>query len=166
MTNDGRTLVGTLHGFDQLQNCILTSSQERVFSADDEPQVPPVSLRTPVSFQPYLPYILPLYPPFDWTCVGVPCVLSLFSVICITTTDPTMTLSLTLITRTFTLILYSYTYAHSHSYSHMLLHTRPVPGPNTQVVDLGLYLLRGDNIAIVGELDTVLGAYNTADAAE
>jgi len=54
-----------------------------------------------------------------------------------------MTPSLTLLTLTLTLTLTCF--AHSAD-------------PGTQVVDLGLYLLRGDNIAIVGELDTVLGA--------
>ena len=39
MTNDGRTLVATLHGFDQYQNCILTNAQERIYSKEEEPTV-------------------------------------------------------------------------------------------------------------------------------
>jgi len=34
LTSDGRTLVGTLTGFDQYQNLILTSCHERVWSED------------------------------------------------------------------------------------------------------------------------------------
>jgi U6 snRNA-associated Sm-like protein LSm8 len=32
ITSDGRNIVGTLKGFDQLQNLVLTDSHERVFS--------------------------------------------------------------------------------------------------------------------------------------
>jgi len=73
VTNDGRTLVGTLHGFDQLQNCILTSSQERVFSADEEPQVPPFCFASLLLSSTFL---------LSSLC-HVPCVISLISMICI-----------------------------------------------------------------------------------
>ena len=36
ITNDGRTLLGILHGFDQLQNVILTNSCERIYSMDQD----------------------------------------------------------------------------------------------------------------------------------
>ena len=35
ITNDGRNLVGTIHGMDQHTNVILTNSQERIFSEDE-----------------------------------------------------------------------------------------------------------------------------------
>ncbi|PRP73907.1 hypothetical protein PROFUN_15465 [Planoprotostelium fungivorum] len=34
LTNDGRNIVGTLRGFDQLVNIILEESHERVYSSD------------------------------------------------------------------------------------------------------------------------------------
>ncbi|GAA6063677.1 hypothetical protein JCM10212_000413 [Sporobolomyces blumeae] len=36
VTQDGRTIVGELKGFDQTTNVILSGSTERVFSTDDE----------------------------------------------------------------------------------------------------------------------------------
>ena len=39
VTNDGRTLVGELHGFDQMQNIILTKTVERIFAEDEDPQL-------------------------------------------------------------------------------------------------------------------------------
>lgn len=34
VTNDGRNIVGTLKGFDQVQNLILADTHERVYSED------------------------------------------------------------------------------------------------------------------------------------
>ena len=34
ITSDGRNIVGTLKGFDQVQNLILAESHERVYSED------------------------------------------------------------------------------------------------------------------------------------
>ena len=34
ITSDGRNIVGTLKGFDQVQNVVLSDSHERVFSLD------------------------------------------------------------------------------------------------------------------------------------
>ncbi|GAA5943702.1 U6 snRNA-associated Sm-like protein LSm8 [Sporobolomyces koalae] len=36
VTQDGRTIVGELKGFDQTTNVILSGSTERVFSTDEE----------------------------------------------------------------------------------------------------------------------------------
>lgn len=44
LTCDGRTIVGTLAGYDQLQNLILKSCEERVHSPDGPVDVVPLGL--------------------------------------------------------------------------------------------------------------------------
>lgn len=44
LTNDGRHIVGTLTGFDKVQNIILTSSFERIYSRDTPTETVPLGL--------------------------------------------------------------------------------------------------------------------------
>ena len=44
VTCDGRSIVGTLVGYDQLQNLILKGSSERVYSPDGPVEVVPLGL--------------------------------------------------------------------------------------------------------------------------
>jgi U6 snRNA-associated Sm-like protein LSm8 len=44
ITCDGRSIVGVLAGFDQLQNLILKEASERVYSPDAEPETVPLGL--------------------------------------------------------------------------------------------------------------------------
>ncbi len=44
VTNDGRHIVGTLTGFDKVQNIILTSSFERIYSRDTATETVPLGL--------------------------------------------------------------------------------------------------------------------------
>jgi len=41
---DGRTIIGTLSGFDQRSNIILSNSTERVYSADEAVEEVPLGL--------------------------------------------------------------------------------------------------------------------------
>uniref|UniRef100_A0A7S1FWY7 U6 snRNA-associated Sm-like protein LSm8 n=1 Tax=Corethron hystrix TaxID=216773 RepID=A0A7S1FWY7_9STRA len=44
LTGDGRIIVGTLAGYDQLQNLVLQSAHERVYSADLPVELVPLGL--------------------------------------------------------------------------------------------------------------------------
>ena len=44
VTNDGRHIVGTLTGFDRVQNIILTGSFERIYSRDTAAETVPLGL--------------------------------------------------------------------------------------------------------------------------
>ncbi|KAJ1983209.1 U6 snRNA-associated Sm-like protein [Dimargaris verticillata] len=44
VTSDGRVIVGTLKGFDQVTNIVLADCQERIFSPDDGVEMAPLGL--------------------------------------------------------------------------------------------------------------------------
>jgi U6 snRNA-associated Sm-like protein LSm8 len=44
LTCDGRLLVGTLIGHDQVQNLILNDAQERIYSEDEDVELVPLGL--------------------------------------------------------------------------------------------------------------------------
>mmetsp|Transcript_32508 Transcript_32508/g.64452 ORF Transcript_32508/g.64452 Transcript_32508/m.64452 type:complete len:101 (-) Transcript_32508:251-553(-) len=44
MTGDGRLIVGTLSGYDQLQNLVLSGAHERVYSLDAPVELVPLGL--------------------------------------------------------------------------------------------------------------------------
>ena len=44
ITCDGRSIVGILAGYDQLQNVILKGASERVYSEDSDPEIVPLGL--------------------------------------------------------------------------------------------------------------------------
>ena len=44
ITCDGRSIVGVLAGYDQLQNLILKEASERVYSPDADPETVPLGL--------------------------------------------------------------------------------------------------------------------------
>ena len=44
ITNDGRHIVGTLTGFDKVQNVVLTGSFERIYSKDTPAETVPLGL--------------------------------------------------------------------------------------------------------------------------
>ena len=44
ITCDGRSIIGILAGYDQLQNLILKEASERVYSPDSDPETVPLGL--------------------------------------------------------------------------------------------------------------------------
>jgi U6 snRNA-associated Sm-like protein LSm8 len=44
VTNDGRIIVGKFIGHDQVQNIILSDSQERIYSSDCDVEIVPLGL--------------------------------------------------------------------------------------------------------------------------